>query len=148
MREPLDIDQHWPKPLSRAEAAAYLANLIPAACIDTVWDELIAPLYDARRFASEWPRGTCHRCYVRHPEHPAASASPRSGRHLMRCPKYVGPLEHKQAHSHRMAFGGYRAECACGKGYDEFDDDGTRNTCPDAAIGWRGPRSADSGEGE
>lgn len=140
MREPADIDQHWPKPRTREEAAERLASIIPAAYVDTVWDELIAPLYDARRFAREWPRGTCHRCYVRHPEHPAAGVSPRTGRHFMRCPKYVGPLEHRSAHSHLMAFGSLRHDCTCGKSYPDWDEDGQPGICPDAHLDWRGPR--------
>jgi hypothetical protein len=146
MREPLDIDHHWPRPLACAEAAERLAGLIPANQVDAIWDELIAPLYDARRFASEWPRGACKRCYVPHPEHPTSAVSPRAGRHLMRCPKYVGPLTHRHAHSHRMAFGNYRAECTCGKSYEEHDDNGHRNTCPDVGLDWRGPRPESKGQ--
>lgn len=140
MRDPLDIDQHWPKPLTRDEAAAHLESIIPSGYVDAVWDELIAPLYDARRFTAEWPRGTCKRCYVRHPAHPMTGPGRDTG-HRMRCPKYVGPLTHKKAHSHRMAYGNYKAECSCGKSYDEYDDDGNPNSCPDAAVDWRGPRT-------
>lgn len=135
--EPLDIDRHWPRPPGREDALQRLTALVAGREAEAIWRELIGPLYDARRFASEWPRGSCRRCHIVHPDYPSPGAKIINGKHRMRCPKYVGPLEHRIANSFLTAFGGIRNECICGASYTA-----EAATCPDAELDWRGPRPA------
>jgi hypothetical protein len=148
MREPLNTDLHLPVVLGREEAAQRLLSLLPAETADVVWDELIAPLYDARSMSVRWRRGQCLRCNAPHPESEFARTKKRLG-HLMYCPLYVGPLEHHYAGG-RQAFAGWRRTCSCGQSWLEYVDGEHRETCPDAAVDWRGPRpdASCSGVGE
>jgi hypothetical protein len=135
MRDPLDIDQLVPLPMARGHALDRLAELLPpSAAVTAVWDEIIGPLYDARRFTAHWPRGRCRHCHVPHPGHP------RGGRpHVMRCPKYVGALKHhRESTLDGPAF--TSAMCTCGVLYLAEDGEGRPNLCPDRDIEWRGPR--------
>lgn len=146
MREPLDIDHHVPRPLSREEAAIHLAEHVPSDVVNLVWDEIIAPLYDSRRFASEWPRGRCRECNTKHPGHPLARSGPSATRHQMHCSKYTGPLTHQKTASHHTGLG-IDAQCTCGQHYPAYDRLGHPNTCPDKDIDWRGPRNTPVTEG-
>lgn len=144
MREPLDTDVDLPVVLDRDAAATRLLELLPADLVDAVWDELIAPLYDARAMSVGWSRGACRRCRVPHSGY--WGRLPGMGRpdvpwpgHRMFCPKYAGPLEHKVVRSHDALFG-LMLECACGASWYQYDADGNRQEeCPKAAESWRGP---------
>lgn len=135
MREPLDIDRHVPLPMARGHALDRLAELLPpSAAVTAVWDEIIAPLYDARRFTAEWPRGRCRHCSVPHPGHPSGGRP-----HAMRCPKYVGLLKHRREATHDGPTA-TSAVCACGTLYAAYDGEGRPALCPDKDTDWRGPR--------
>lgn len=136
MREPLDTDLQMPKPLVREDAAQRLLELLAPDVADVVWDELIAPLYDAREFGRRWPRGNCAHCHV---PHPAVSLSGKVRPHRTYCPRYVGPLEHN-LQGGNQSFAGWRLRCSCGQSWLEYAEGERRETCPDAAVDWRGPR--------
>jgi len=143
MREPLDTDKHLPTVLAREAAVELLANLVPPHVADMIWDDIVAPLYDARALAIDWRSGTCKSCSITHPARwaqtlPGRDRKPWPG-HQMRCRKYVGPLEHRPTGGHQGSFG-WRAACSCGQSWLEYDDEGNRRGCPDAAVSWRGPR--------
>jgi hypothetical protein len=59
-------------------------------------------------------------------------------RHAMRCPLYVGPLEHRFVGKSEMLIG-YVNECSCGRGWRDGD-----GGCPDAGLDWRGPGADDA----
>jgi hypothetical protein len=130
VREPLDIDQVIPSVMDREAAAQRLLGLLPAEHADQVWDELIAPLYDARTWARRWPGGRCRSCSV---SHPGMTMSGIVRPHRMSCPRYVGPLQHRYATGHQ-ALMGWKNVCTCGARYDPDE------SCPDADVDWRGPR--------
>jgi len=144
MKPPLDTDQYLPTHLDRAAAATLLSELLPAQLADKVWDGIVGPLYDAREMTARWSRGKCRSCRVDHPGLWADTIRGRSGApwpgHLMRCPKYVGPLEHRAAGGSHGLFG-WRPVCSCGEGWYEYDGEGNRQEhCPKADEDWRGPR--------
>lgn len=145
MREPLDTDKVMPVVLQREAAAELLANLLPPHLADTIWDDIIAPLYDARVMSVHWQRGACRRCYVPHPalwgKVPGRGipGRPWPG-HRAHCPKYVGPLEHRTVRGHDALFG-LMLDCSCGDSYYEYDGEGNRQACPKAGEAWRGPRA-------
>lgn len=132
MREPLDTDLHMPVVVDREQAAQRLLSLLPADLADEVWDELIAPLYDARQMSIRWQRGQCRSCGVPHPESQFAKTKRRVG-HSMHCPLYVGPLEHRVVRGHQ-ALMGWHNDCSC----DAWAVPPVQ--CPDAGVDWRGPR--------
>ena len=138
MREPLDTNLHMPKVLGREEAAERLLALLPAELVDQVWDELIAPLYDARQMSIHWTRGQCRRCSAPHPDSHYAKTRHRLG-HAMHCPLYVGPLEHRVVRGHQ-ALMGWHNDCSCGRSYPCEAWAVPPVRCPDADVDWRGPR--------
>jgi len=142
MREPLDTDQELPVVLGREDAAALLSNLMPPHLADMVWDDIVAPLYDARTMSVRWRHGKCWRCHV---EHPASWRKHRGEKpwpgHREYCPQYVGPVEHRPGNGD-MGLLGWRRMCSCGESYYEFDEDGNeRGACPKAGETWRGPKA-------
>jgi hypothetical protein len=150
VREPLDIDREMPVVLDREAAMARLLDLLAPGAADTVWDEIIAPLYDARAMAREWRRGRCIRCSAVHPgnewelkRYPGRTSDATA--HQQRCPKYVGPLRHHLGNGY-MGFLGWRRTCSCGESWYEFDEEGNRRDCPKASESWRGPAAGEGGE--
>lgn len=147
---PIDTDQEIPKVLSREEARKVLDLSLHMSPEDAqrAWDEIVAPLYDARRAAQDWYKGQCRRCFAHHPAlaNPRRFGAPsRRMEHSMYCPKYVGPLEHEVAKI-EPSWAGDRILCSCGQTYPYWaDEDATiRGTCPDNALEWRGPRPGEN----
>jgi hypothetical protein len=138
VKPPLDTDRHLPAVLSREQAVERLLELLPADDADRVWDEIIGALYDARVLHLGWRGGICIRCSVPHPENPRRLSATWPG-HRPACPKYVGPLEHRIVSGHQGPVG-WRVACSCGQTWLEYDDDGNKRGCPNAALDWRGPR--------
>jgi hypothetical protein len=142
VKPPLDTDLHLPAVLSREQAAERLLELLADPDdADRIWDEIIGSLYDSRQWSSQWRNGHCRHCRVEHPawwaqRHPADRQWPG---HRTYCPRYVGPLEHHETGGHH-AFMGWRQGCSCGQSWLQYDDEGNKQTCPDAALDWRGPR--------
>lgn len=143
MKPPLDTDLHLPAVLDREAAAARVLELLPVELADTVWDEIIGPLYDSRAMRLRWRNGRCIQCSIEHPARWPDTLPGRKGRpwpgHLSRCRFYVGPLEHRVVNGHQGSFG-WRNDCSCGTSYpdDAWADPPVK--CPDAALDWRGPR--------
>jgi hypothetical protein len=143
VKPPLKVDQHIPRPLDREAAAARVLELLPAELADAVWDEIIGPLYDSRTLRLRWRDGRCIRCSTVHPENWPNTLGGRRGKpwpgHLMSCPAYVGPLQHRVVNGHQVLMG-WHHDCECGKSYPDeaWADQPVR--CPDAALDWRGPR--------
>lgn len=138
MREPLDTDLHMPLVMDREEAAQRLLGLLPADLADQVWDDLIAPLYDARQMSIRWQRGQCRSCGAPHPESTTAKTRLYKG-HARHCRLYVGPLEHHSVGGF-ASFAGWRRRCSCGQSWLEYSGGELRESCPDADVDWRGPR--------
>jgi hypothetical protein len=142
VKPPLDTDLHLPHVLSRDDAVARLLELLPADDADRVWDEIIGPLYDARQMRLGWRNGHCIRCGVPHPESQRVTSTRPWPGHRMTCRKYVGPLEHRIVNGHQ-ALMGWNSDCSCGRSYLDDVWAEPRQTCPDAALDWRGPRPED-----
>lgn len=143
MKPPLDTDFEFPAVIAREDAAQRLLELLSAELADAVWDELVGPLYDVRALNIDWRYGKCRLCSVQHPglwpSYRGLDGRPWPG-HRMYCGKYAGPLTHQVAGGNH-GFLGWRPQCACGQSWLEDPGDGTRQeTCPDAAVDWRGPR--------
>jgi hypothetical protein len=141
---PIDTDLDIPKPLSRDDAMAIVADLVPVEYhqqAQVLWDTVIAPLYDRQQASQDWHHGKCRRCGAGHP----AVVMPRGREvrtnHLLWCPKYVGPITHSPVRTER-GFYGFKVLCSCGSSYPEWaDTDATiPGTCPDILLVWRGPR--------
>lgn len=146
----LNFDLERPKqPFSRDMALMMVENMIPdigAEAAQKLWDTLLAPLYDSREAAEQWPRGKCRRCGVPHPATALGARykkqDPVTGvAHRMYCPKYVGPLTHSIVDI-SMTWTGDKILCSCGQNYPRWgDEDATvENLCPDVLVDWRGPK--------
>jgi hypothetical protein len=143
--EPRDTDREWPVALLPGAAVRQLNWMVHEGHIgeeaaQKVWDMLVAPLYDTRQAGRDWPRQQCRVCQALHPSHRDYERSVYRRAHQMRCPKYVGPLEHRRNRSDVMFMGHINIECTCGTRYNELDTEDSPQNCPDAAVDWRGPR--------
>ncbi len=145
-----DIDETVPRPKDRASARGELQTLVFTselghATAQKIWDRIVSPLYDARDYQEQWPHGNCRHCFIPHPKSRNGMIRTAQGRtwgHAMRCPKYVGPLEHQVVREDLSFLGTPRSECSCGARYWTYQDDDwtVRGVCPDILFIWRGPR--------
>lgn len=149
--KPLDIEAAWPRPFDREQARERLAGLIEdQEAAQEVWNDLLAPLYDALRARAVYS-GTmsCRVCGKPHAASYRAVQRAAKGlepmKHAMHCPHYVGPLEHRRVSAVNDTFsitGEAMSTCACGRRYPYWDDENQRVTadCPDAAVDYRDAR--------
>lgn len=138
---PADIEQEWPKHVTRQAARQELENLVgDLEVVQVVWNDLLAPLYDAMAARLVYTRMLrCRSCGRPHPASPTGQTWTAKGRevpgHATHCQHYTGPLEHRPT-LYEKALIGYRHVCLCGRSYP--DEDGAQ--CPDTDVDWRGPR--------
>lgn len=147
--EPLDIDTDWPRAMPREQARLLLENwvergLVSQANAQSLWDDVLGPLYDSRAAAGRFSRGRCT-CGAVHPAWRLPNYTGKSTPHRMNCRHYVGPLEHRRVTAVNESYsfsGSAMSTCSCGKRYPYWADEEAREAavCPDILFVWRGPR--------
>jgi hypothetical protein len=133
---PVDIELEWPRFVGRQAARHELESLVgDLEVAQVVWNDLLAPLYDAMAARLVYNRMlSCRSCGRPHPAKP--HGKPRALRpHATHCPHYVGPLEHRAIKAEKALLG-WHLLCSCGQTYP----DEPNTVCPSAHVDWRGPR--------
>jgi hypothetical protein len=114
-----------------------IARVVVTGAVDELTDVVMAVVEPVIHRARHYVRGVCRYCGGR--PHGYAGRQPEP--HVMSCPLYVGPLEHRFV-GKLEAFIGYVNECSCGRSW-RAEDGG----CPDAGLDgldWRGPGADDA----
>lgn len=133
---PADIELEWPRFVSRDTARHELEHLVgDLEVAQVVWNDLLAPLYDAMAARQVYNRMlSCRSCGRPHPAKPRGKTHPVRP-HAMYCPHHVGPLDHRAVKVEKALIG-WRLVCMCGQSYP--DEPNAR--CPSSDVDWRGPR--------